>query len=128
MSPPAAQLRYEFCFVRIRPILTNLFSVEHFCPLNIRFNRALKALDLDSNNLGNEGARVLCEALKHNTTLESLNVGNRNGSSSGDTKDGGARYFADMLKVNRALTSLNLWNNQIGAGGAKAIAGSLPQS
>ena len=29
---------------------------------------------------------------------------------------------------NRALTSLNLYDNQIGAGGAKAIADSLPQS
>ena len=29
---------------------------------------------------------------------------------------------------NRALTSLNLFNNEIGAGGAKAIADSLPQS
>ena len=32
------------------------------------------------------------------------------------------------LKFNRALTSLNLEYNRIGAGGAKAIADSLPQS
>ena len=32
------------------------------------------------------------------------------------------------LEFNRALTSLNLRDNQIGAGGAKAIADSLPQS
>ena len=40
----------------------------------------------------------------------------------------GVLALAESLKVNRALTSLNLYGNQIGAGGAKAIADSLPQS
>ena len=40
----------------------------------------------------------------------------------------GVIALAEALKVNRALTSLNLRANKIGAGGAKAIAGSLPQS
>ena len=40
----------------------------------------------------------------------------------------GAQAIAKMLVVNRALTSLNLSFNRIGAGSAKAIADSLPQS
>ena len=40
----------------------------------------------------------------------------------------GVVALAEALEVNRALTSLNLEYNRIGAGGAKAIADSLPQS
>ena len=40
----------------------------------------------------------------------------------------GVLALAEALKFNRALTSLNLEFNQIGAGGAKAIAAALPQS
>ena len=40
----------------------------------------------------------------------------------------GAAALAGMLQFNRALTSLGLRYNEIGAGGVKAIADSLPQS
>ena len=46
----------------------------------------------------------------------------------GYLKASGAALLSFDLEFNRALTSLNLFNNQIGAGGAKAIADSLPQS
>ena len=39
-----------------------------------------------------------------------------------------ARIIALELRFNRALTSLDLHNNEIGAGGAEAIAAALPQS
>ena len=122
MSPPAAQLLLALCFVCIRPILTNLFSVEHFCPLNIRFNRALKSADFSANSIGDEGTAALSDALKTNSTLETLDL------RSNEVGAAGAQSLAGMLQVNRALTSLDLSHNGIGAGGAKAIADSLPQS
>ena len=114
-------------FVCIRPIFTNL------CPLfpswngivpNI--NRALISANLDCNNIGDEGAIAISAALESNTTLEDLSLKPyRNGTKITAV---GAQAIAKMLVVNRALTSLNLYWNEIGAGGAKAIVGSLPQS
>ena len=89
-------------------------------------NRALKSANLGENNIGDEGAIAISAALEHNTTLTQIDL---NGYYS-DVKIGaaGAQAIAKMLVVNRALTSLNLRFNEIGAGGAKAIADSLPQS
>ena len=94
---------------------------------DLEFNRALKRADLRSNKIGVDGIRALCDALKTNNSLESLTIQNPFAS---DIKinAAGAQLIADMLAVNRALTSLNLYDNQIGAGGAKAIADASPQS
>ena len=127
MSPPAAQLLCELCFVCVRPILTNVFSVEHFCPLNIGFNRALIKLSIGDNALGH-GTQAICESLCHNDTLQSISFANLAGSDEFKVGAAGAKHVADMLKVNRALTGLCLWGNGVGAGGAWAIADSLPQS
>ena len=118
MSPPAAQLLFELCFVCIRPILTNLSSIEQFCPLN----RALKSAKLGGNSIVDEGTTALSEALKSKSILEELELPG-NGISVA-----GAQSLANMLQFNRALTSLDLSFNKVGAGGAKAIADSLPQS
>ena len=83
------------------------FSVEHCCPLNTRFNRALKSANLAQNNIGDAGAAALGEALKSNSTLESLELyTNKIGSA-------GAQSLAGMLQVNRALNSVDLRFNQI---------------
>ena len=84
-------------------------------------------MDLSNNNIDSGGISALCEALKSNSTLESLAIQN---GGYGATKIGaaGAQAIAEMLVVNRALTSLDLDTNDIGAGGAEAIAAALPQS
>ena len=114
-------------FVCIRPILTNL------CPLfpswngivpNI--NRALKSANLAENEIGDEGAVAISAALEVNNTLTALNLQAKwDGVQISAT---GAQAIAKMLAVNRALTSLDLSWSKVGAGGAKAIADSLPQS
>ena len=90
------------------------------------FNRALISANLDYNNIGDEGAIAISAALESNTTLEDLSL--RADPDVTQITAVGAQAIAKMLVVNRALTSLNLYNNKIGAGGAQAIADSLPQS
>ena len=121
MSPLAAQLLLALCFVCIRPILTNLFSVEHFCPLNIGFNRALKTVHLGENAIGDEGTAALSEALKSNNTLETLSL-HTNGIGVA-----GAQSLASMLQVNRSLTSVNLLYNELGDGAAAVVAAAKQQ-
>ena len=115
MSPPAAQLLCGLCFVCVRLVLTNLFSVDHFCPLNIGFNRALKKLILSGNNIQDEGTAALSEALKSNNTLETLELDNN------QIGVAGAQSLADMLQVNRSLNALDLRRNDIGDAGQQAI-------
>ena len=97
-----------------------MFSVEHFCPLNIGFNRALKTANLGSNDIGDEGTAALSEALKSNNTLETL-VLYVNGIGVA-----GAQSLADMLQVNRALTTLDVRFNDLGDGSA-ALAGAVSE-
>ena len=114
-----------------------MFSVEHFCPLNIGFNRALNSLDLCWNNLG-EGSVTIARAVLQHPTMEifceipmkkmredSLAELDLSGRGIGAH---GATVVAHLLEFSRALTSLDLRFNSIWAGGAKAIADSLPQS
>ena len=108
-----------------------MISVEHVCPLNTRFNRALTAVNLLHNVLG-DGAATVVAAAKQNGNIKTL-CGTEEGKDNVSFEDQGlealdAALLGFDLEVNRALTSLNLWDNQIGAGGAKAIADSLPQS
>ena len=94
--------------------------------MTIRVNRALISANLDYNDIGDEGAIAISAALESNTTLKYLSLKSYDGGT--QITAAGAEAIAKMLVVNRALTSLNLNYNQIGAGGAKAIADSLPQS
>ena len=41
---------------------------------------------------------------------------------SNDIGDGGAKAIATALKLNRSLSILNLWDNRIGRDGAEALA------
>ncbi len=119
------------CFVCVRPILTNIFSVEHFCPLNIGFNRALTSVNLLNNNIG-DGAAAVVAAAKQHGNIKTL-CGIAEGEEEADFEGWGlgaadAILLSFDLEFNRALTSLDLSGNWIGAGGARAIADSLPQS
>ena len=109
----------------------NLFSVQHFCPLTIRVNRALNSINLLNNDLG-EGAAAVVAAAKQNGNIKTL-CGIEEGKDhvsffNNGLKAPDAVLLSFDLEFNRALTSLNLRGNKIGAGGAKAIADSLPQS
>ena len=76
-------------------------------PIVLIFNRALKAANLGSNDIGDEGTAALSEALKSNNTLETL-VLHTNGIGIA-----GAQSLANMLQVNRALKSVDLRASQI---------------
>ena len=98
----------------------------------------MATLDLGSNGIG--GGQYVKEAEAVGTTFKVGDVVQWNGMECTISKekdsDGdifvnfqhGIQAIAEALEVNRALTSLDLFYNQIGAGGAKAIADSLPQS
>ena len=85
--------------------------------------------------LGNDfgdGWVHIATAWEQSTTLKSI-CGIAVGAGTADLSNqslgaADARIIALELRFNRALTSLNLRRNEIGAGGARAIADSLPQS
>ena len=81
------------------------------------------------NEIGAEGARALSEALKTNTTLQSLNLGceqeeseedgwiadianNQHQQAGNEIGDEGARALSDALKTNTTLHELNLGGEQ----------------
>ena len=76
-------------------------------------------VDLSYNNIGDDGAIALAEALENNTALEELSVGN---NIIGDT---GATALAEALETNIALKTLWLYSNNIGDNGAIALANAL---
>ena len=71
-------------------------------------NTSITSLDLDDNNIGDEGAQHLAR----NTSLTSLNLGDNN------IRDGGAEHLA----ANTSITSLSLDDNFIGDEGAQHLA------
>ena len=73
-------------------------------------------LHLDGNNIGDEDAKALTNALKVNSALSELYL---SGNSIGDE---GAKAFANAIKDNKTLTYLHLGANKIGDEGAKAFA------
>ena len=48
-----------------------MFSVEHFCPLNIGFNRALTSVNLLQNDLG-DGAAAIVAAAKQQGNIKTV--------------------------------------------------------
>ncbi|KOO27154.1 hypothetical protein Ctob_012414 [Chrysochromulina tobinii] len=86
---------------------------------DLQFMAVLTELNLTGNNIGDEGAVAIAEALKVNAAVTNLfliynNIG-----------DEGAIAIAEALKVNAVVTNLHLDANNIGAEGAKAIAEAL---
>ena len=114
-----------------------MLSIEHFCPSNSRVSRSLTSLDLYGNEIGAGGAKAIAESLLQSALtrlvinveldIEQLktNVIDLNGKS---LRAEEAIIVAKCIEFNRALTSLDLSVNEIGAGGAEAIAAALPQS
>ena len=82
----------------------------------LKSNTSLTTIDLRGNNIGDEGAKAIAEALKGNTSLTSINLSNNN------IGDEGAKAIADALKFNTSLTTIDLDNNNLGDEGKKAVA------
>ena len=74
---------------------------------------------LENNEIGDEQAIILANALKKNRTVTELNLFK---NQIGDT---GAIALAEALEVNRTLSSLNLASNKIRVAGAIALAKAL---
>ncbi|MDA9573927.1 hypothetical protein N9R48_03285 [Rickettsiales bacterium] len=85
-------------------------------------NGTLTSINLDSNQIGVEGAKAIADALKKNKTVTKLDLrANLLGAK-------GAKAIAEALKKNKTVTKLDLSSNQIGDEGAKAIAEALKKN
>ena len=82
---------------------------------DLQFMAALTELTLWSNNIGDDGAKAIAEALKVNVVLTELRLG---GNTIGNE---GAKAIAEALKVNTVLTKLWLNDNKIGDKGKQAV-------
>ncbi|CAE7941950.1 NLRC3, partial [Symbiodinium necroappetens] len=79
-------------------------------------NCTVTHVNLESNDIGDEGAKALADALKSNCTVTHVNLEfNMIGGQ-------GAKAFADALKSNCTVTDVNLYGNWIGVEGGKALA------
>jgi Ran GTPase-activating protein (RanGAP) involved in mRNA processing and transport len=77
------------------------------------------AIDLEDNRIGAEGALMLADALKVNTSVTTIDIGHNT------IGDEGASALADALIVNTSLTSIDLRKNEIGNEGAATLADAL---
>jgi len=82
---------------------------------------APKTINLNFEEIGDEGAEELANGLKHSSVTQLYLV--KNGIS-----DYGAQKLADALHVNKSLTSLYLTDNQIGDDGITALAQLMAES
>ena len=73
-------------------------------------NKKLRKLELEGNNLGPECAYAFGRALRVNTTLKYLDLESNNLTNDG-TEFGGITDLFTFLPENKTLLSLNLANN-----------------
>ncbi|KAG0287248.1 hypothetical protein BGZ96_008816, partial [Linnemannia gamsii] len=85
----------------------------------LRTNSTLTSLDLGNNSIGEFGAKDLSRALETNSTLITLNL------RSNSIGEFGAKALSRALETNSTLTSLDLRNNSIGEFGAKDLSRAL---
>ena len=91
------------------------YRVTFLCDC-LKEDNTLQELNLARNNITNEGAKKIAEAIQATKTLQKLNLYGNNIS------DDGAVAISDSLKINVSLQELYLaWNN-IETEGAKKIA------
>lgn len=88
----------------------------------LKTNTTITLLILGNSGFGDPGAIALAEALSSNTTLASLFLG--------DNKigDEGSKAFGQLLTTNTTLRCLYLWRNEIHGAGAKFIADGLAKN
>lgn len=85
---------------------------------DIKSNK-VTSLDLSYNDIDDNGAKLIADALKINTSLDWLILSNNK------IRDKGAIAIADALKIHEFLTKLDVSCNDIRENGAKAIAAAL---
>ncbi|KAL0208434.1 hypothetical protein P9112_011021 [Eukaryota sp. TZLM1-RC] len=85
-------------------------------------NSTLTTLDLQSNNIANDGANALARALERNSTLTTLDL------QSNNIANDGASALARALGSNSTLTTLDLQSNNIANDGASALARALERN
>ena len=100
---------------RLYTILASEQSVENATQNLLNELSALPNQTLKVSGIETKGFHRLFEALKLDTTLQSLELGYN------DIGDEGAESMSDALKVNTTLQSLDLSDNEIGAEGAKLL-------
>ena len=93
----------------------------------ISVTASLTKISLAKNNLGEEGTKIICEAMKGNTTITELDLSGW-GHTSNIGGAPGAKCVADMLRVTASLTSINLFANNLGPEGARALAPAIRDS
>ena len=81
----------------------------------LKASRAVQTIDLGGNQMGDEGARMVCDALKGNSTLRSLRLHSNSLSAVGGTA------LADLLSFNRTLTRLDVRGNHFDARAEQAL-------
>jgi len=77
-----------------------------------RVNGALTSLDISNNRMGDDGVKLICEALKQNSSLKVLDL-NASYTRGGEIGPQGAQYLVDMLSVNGGLTSIKMSGNDL---------------
>lgn len=82
-------------------------------------NQYLKEIDLFLNQIGDEGAVTIADALKINSSLKKINLG------SNELSDAGCLAIASALELNSTLIEIDLSYNYIQDIGAIAIANAL---
>jgi hypothetical protein len=85
----------------------------------LQANTSVTSVDLGGNRIGNAGATALAESLQVNTSVTMIWL------SSNQINDVGATAIADALQVNTSVTTIFLNNNQISDEGATALANAL---
>ncbi|CAF3923814.1 unnamed protein product [Adineta steineri] len=83
------------------------------------FDQTVTTLELGGNEIGNQGAQHLANALEGNKTLTTIYLG---GNKIGDQ---GVQHLGHSLEINKTLTTLYLRGNKIGAKGAQHLANAL---
>nr|XP_042701248.1 ribonuclease inhibitor-like [Chrysemys picta bellii] len=104
--------------------LSSCFLTDACCgdlAIVLRTNQNLTELDLGYNNLGDAGVKLLCEGLKQNCNLQSLNLRKSATWGCGVTA-AGCGDLAAFLKTRQNLTKLYLDNNvSLGDSGVRLL-------
>lgn len=93
-------------------------SIAELAP-SLQENTRLESLSLSHNDVGDDGAKILVDAIVK-SNLRSLNL-----SSFGIAEKEGSKDIAQLLSHNNTLTHLNLSENRIRKSGAKALFNAL---
>lgn len=97
-----------------------LEALENLCE-GIKENQALVSINLSGNIFNAECATVIFDCLKDNITVQEINIANREKMHRNRIGPKGCIALKDMLKVNRILSMLNIAGNNITAEGLKYL-------